>query len=111
TGELARPIAAAAAEIAEGRHGTHFPVDIYQTGSGTSTNMNVNEVIATLCARSGVKVHPNDHVNLGQSSNDTFPTAIHLSAALALQEELIPALEGLARELETKAGEFHGVLK
>lgn len=108
---LAGSIAAAAGEIAAGKHDAHFPVDIYQTGSGTSTNMNVNEVIATLCSRAGTKVHPNDHVNLGQSSNDTFPTAIHLSTALALQEELIPALDDLARSLERKAEEFHPILK
>ena len=108
---LAESIAAAAGEIAAGKHDGHFPVDIYQTGSGTSTNMNVNEVIATLCSRAGVKAHPNDHVNLGQSSNDTFPTAIHLSTAVALQEELIPALDELARALERKAVEFHPVLK
>ncbi|QJE95175.1 class II fumarate hydratase [Luteolibacter luteus] len=108
---LAESIAAAAAEIAAGKHDAQFPVDIYQTGSGTSTNMNVNEVISTLCARSGAKAHPNDHVNLGQSSNDTFPTAIHLSTALALQEELIPALDQLAVSLEQKAEEFHPILK
>ena len=110
-GELAKSIAAAAEEVAAGKHDAHFPVDIYQTGSGTSTNMNVNEVIATLCSRAGMKAHPNDHVNLGQSSNDTFPTAIHLSTALALQEELIPALDELAGSLERKAEEFHHILK
>ncbi len=107
----AEAIAAAAAEIAAGRHDRHFPVDIYQTGSGTSTNMNVNEVIVHLCARQGVKVHANDHVNLGQSSNDSFPTVIHLSAALALKEELIPALDALAGALGAKAREFHDILK
>ncbi|WP_035606997.1 class II fumarate hydratase [Haloferula sp. BvORR071] len=108
---VAEAIAAAAEEIAAGGLERHFPVDIYQTGSGTSTNMNVNEVIVHLCARKGIKVHANDDVNLGQSSNDTFPTAIHLSAALALKEELIPALESLAVVLEAKAREFHGILK
>ena len=108
---LAESIAAAAEEIAAGAHDNHFPVDIYQTGSGTSTNMNVNEVISNLCARAGVKAHPNDHVNLGQSSNDTFPTVIHLATALALREQLIPALEQLAGALEAKAAEFHPVLK
>jgi len=108
---LASAIAAAAEEIAGGMHAGHFPVDVYQTGSGTSTNMNVNEVIAHLCARNGVKVHPNDDVNLGQSSNDTFPTAIHLATALALQEDLIPALDALAEALEQKAEAFHGILK
>jgi fumarate hydratase class II len=109
--DAAQAIATAAEEIAEGRHDGHFPIDIYQTGSGTSTNMNLNEVIAHLCARGGTAVHPNDQVNLGQSSNDTFPTAIHLAAALALKEELIPVLDALAAALEAKAGEFHGVLK
>ncbi|MCW1914410.1 class II fumarate hydratase [Luteolibacter sp. GHJ8] len=109
--EVAGAIAGAAEEIAAGGHARHFPVDIYQTGSGTSTNMNVNEVIAHLCGRDGIKVHPNDQVNLGQSSNDTFPTAIHLATALALKDELIPALDALAAALEAKAGEFHGVLK
>ena len=108
---LAESIAAAAEEIAAGAHDNHFPVDIYQTGSGTSTNMNVNEVISNLCARGGGKAHPNDHVNLGQSSNDTFPTVIHLATALALREQLIPALEQLAGALEAKAAEFHPVLK
>ncbi|WP_367874869.1 class II fumarate hydratase [Luteolibacter sp. Populi] len=107
----AEAIAAAAEEIAGGLHDRHFPVDIYQTGSGTSTNMNLNEVIAHLCEKRGVTVHANDHVNLGQSSNDTFPTAIHLSAALALKENLMPVLEALAAALEAKAEEFHGVLK
>jgi fumarate hydratase class II len=109
--EVAGAIAGAAEEIAAGGHAEHFPVDIYQTGSGTSTNMNVNEVITHLCGRDGMKVHPNDQVNLGQSSNDTFPTAIHLATALALKDELIPALDALAAALEAKAGEFHGVLK
>jgi len=106
-------IAAAADEIAAGRWDDHFPVDIYQTGSGTSTNMNVNEVIVNLVARTGdaVPVHPNDHVNLGQSSNDTFPAAIHISAAIALRNQLVPALEGLAKSLAAKAAEFHDVLK
>ena len=106
--DLAGKIAAAAAEIAGGKHDAQFPVDIYQTGSGTSTNTNVNEVIVNLC---GHQVHPNDHVNLGQSSNDTFPTAIHLSAALEIRNHLIPSLESLAAALEHKAHEFHEVLK
>lgn len=109
--DAAQAIAAAAEEIAGGMHDAQFPVDIYQTGSGTSTNMNVNEVIAHLCARGGTKVHPNDQVNLGQSSNDSFPTAIHLSTALALKDDLIPALDALAAALEAKAAEFHGILK
>ena len=109
--ELANPIAAAAGEIATGAHDAHFPVDLYQTGSGTSSNMNVNEVIVTLCRRAGAAVHPNDHVNLGQSSNDTFPTAIHLASALALRDHLIPAMEALETALAGKAAEFSGVLK
>ena len=105
---LAEKIAAAAAEIAAGAHDGQFPVDVYQTGSGTSTNTNVNEVIAHRC---GTPVHPNDHVNLGQSSNDTFPTAIHLSAAAEIQTRLVPALENLAGSLAVKSREFHEVLK
>ncbi len=105
---LAGKIASAAAEIAAGKHDAQFPVDIYQTGSGTSTNTNVNEVTVGLCDHS---VHPNDHVNLGQSSNDTFPTAIHLATATELRHRLIPALEALASSLNGKAEEFHGVLK
>ncbi len=107
----AEAIAEAAEEVAAGKHDAHFPIDIYQTGSGTSTNMNVNEVIATLCAARGRKVHPNDHVNLGQSSNDTFPTAIHLAAAVALRESLGPALGELAAALGRKAEDFREVLK
>lgn len=110
--DLADAIAAAAKEISEGKHDGHFPVDVYQTGSGTSTNMNANEVIATLCHQRGFPaVHPNDHVNLGQSSNDTFPTSIHLAACLQLRENLIPALEILLKSLTKKAVEFHPVLK
>jgi fumarate hydratase class II len=108
---LAAKIATAAAEIAAGRHDADFPVDLYQTGSGTSTNMNANEVIATLCRRAGAEVHPNDHVNLGQSSNDSFPTAIHLAAARALHEELIPAMHGLEEALARKSAEFSSLLK
>ena len=109
--DLADAIAAAAREVSEGKHDAHFPVDVYQTGSGTSTNMNANEVIATLCRRSGTDVHPNDHVNLGQSSNDTFPTALHLAACLQLRDTLIPALETLQKSLKKKTEEFHDVLK
>ncbi len=106
--ELAGKIAKAAGEIAAGKHDAQFPVDIYQTGSGTSTNTNVNEVIAHLC---GPLVHPNDHINLGQSSNDTFPTAIHLAAASEIRHRLVPALAKLALALDDKAREFHDVLK
>lgn len=108
---LAEKIATAAKEIADGKHDAHFPVDIYQTGSGTSTNMNANEVIASLCASAGTKVHPNDHVNLGQSSNDTFPTAMHVAAAVEMKSLLLPELKKLAHVLETKSEEFHGVFK
>ncbi len=90
----------------------HFPIDVFQTGSGTSTNMNANEVIATLAARRlGRPVSPNDHVNHGQSSNDVIPTAIHASAALALEQQLLPALEHLARTIEAKAASLAGVCK
>ncbi|HYM13739.1 MAG TPA: lyase family protein, partial [Bryobacterales bacterium] len=83
----------AAQEVEEGLHDAHFPLDIFQTGSGTSTNMNANEVIATLAAKKlGRKVHPNDHVNMSQSSNDVIPTAIHVSAALEVSGSLAPAL-------------------
>ncbi len=109
--ELAGKIAEAATEIADGKHDAQFPVDIYQTGSGTSTNTNVNEVIVNRCAQLGATVHPNDHVNLCQSSNDTFPTAIHLAAALEIRNHLIHSLESLAAALEHKARDFHGVLK
>lgn len=109
--ELAEPIAAAAREVAGGKHDAHFPVDVYQTGSGTSTNMNANEVIATLCRQAGHEVHPNGHVNLGQSSNDTFPTAIHIAACMELRDTLIPALEGLKKSLSAKTAEFHHILK
>jgi len=108
---LAAKIADAATEIADGKHDAQFPVDIYQTGSGTSTNTNVNEVIVHRCAQLGATVHPNDHVNLGQSSNDTFPTAIHLAAAFEIRNHLIHSLESLATALEHKAREFHEVLK
>lgn len=109
--EPAEAIAAAAREVADGKHDAHFPVDVYQTGSGTSTNMNANEVIATLCRHAGHEVHPNDHVNLGQSSNDTFPTAIHIAACMELRGTLVPALELLEKSLSAKAAEFHHVLK
>jgi fumarate hydratase, class II len=110
--ELAGAIREAAAAIAEGRHYEHFPVDVFQTGSGTSSNMNANEVIATLATRlAGRPVHPNDHVNMGQSSNDVIPTAIHVSAALQLDSALLPALEHLAATIEAKASECHDVIK
>ncbi|GAA2129101.1 class II fumarate hydratase [Nocardioides bigeumensis] len=111
TEEQARAIAAAADEVAAGTHDAHFPLDVFQTGSGTSSNMNANEVIASLARRSGVDVHPNDHVNASQSSNDTFPTAIHVAATLAVVEDLLPSLDVLRASLAAKAGEFADVVK
>ena len=94
--DIAKAIATAATEIAEGQYREQFPVDVFQTGSGTSSNMNANEVIATLASgQLGTPVHPNDHVNCSQSSNDVIPTAIHVSAELALEDSLLPALEEL----------------
>ena len=108
----AAAVEAAAAEVAEGLHDDQFVLDVFQTGSGTSTNTNANEVIANRAARlSGEAVHPNDHVNFGQSSNDVIPAAIHVAASSAVREDLIPALEGLARSLEAKAVEFADVVK
>ena len=115
--ERARAIEAAAEEVAQGLYDGDFPVDIYQTGSGTSSNMNINEVIATLASRalagagSETSVHPNDHVNASQSSNDVFPTSVHVAAASALTKDLVPALEHLAASLERKADEFKTVVK
>ena len=109
---LAEAISAAAAEVVAGQHADQFPVDVFQTGSGTSSNMNLNEVLATLAGeRSGKPVHPNDHVNASQSSNDVFPTAIHLAAAGAVTADLLPALDHLARALERKATAFADVVK
>ena len=105
---VARRIAKAAAEVAAGKHDDQFPIDVFQTGSGTSSNMNANEVIATLA---GEGVHANDHVNLGQSSNDVFPSAVHLAALEATTRELLPALAGLERALTAKARRFHGIVK
>ncbi|GAA4809372.1 class II fumarate hydratase [Nocardioides caeni] len=104
-------ILAAADEVAAGDHDGQFPIDVFQTGSGTSSNMNANEVIATLAAREGVEVHPNDHVNASQSSNDTFPTAIHVAAASSVVDDLLPAIDVLATSLEARAGEFAGLVK
>jgi fumarate hydratase class II len=111
--ELAEAIAAAAAEVADGRHNAHFPVDTFQTGSGTSSNMNANEVIATLASRrlDGRDVHPNDHVNASQSSNDVFPSAIHLAATEAVSHDVIPALAHLLSTLDAKGTEFDSVVK
>jgi fumarate hydratase class II len=109
---VAAAIREAAAAVADGRHDDQFPVDVFQTGSGTSTNMNANEVIATLASRiAGAPVHPNDHVNMGQSSNDVIPTAIHLSAALAVERELLPALDHLAGVIEKKATACRDIVK
>jgi fumarate hydratase class II len=109
---LAVSIEAAAAEVAEGRHDVHFPLDVFQTGSGTSTNMNANEVIAALATdRLGKTVHPNDHVNMGQSSNDVIPTTIHVSATLAVRRDLAPALERLCAVIAAKERELSGQVK
>ncbi|MEA2619740.1 MAG: fumarate hydratase, class [Chloroflexota bacterium] len=112
--DVANAIAAAAASVVDGDHDEQFPIDIYQTGSGTSTNTNMNEVIAHLAARrlgGDRKVHPNDDVNRSQSSNDTIPTALQLSAAMAIEDELLPALERLHTALVAKEQEFWPVVK
>ncbi len=110
--DVARAVSDAAAQVVAGHHDDQFPVDVFQTGSGTSTNMNVNEVIATLATRAlGATVHPNDHVNASQSSNDTFPTSLHLAATDAVVNDLVPALEHLAQSLQRKADEYVDVVK
>ena len=109
--ERVAAIVDAARSVAAGEHDDAFPIDVFQTGSGTSSNMNANEVIASLAAGAGVEVHPNDHVNASQSSNDTFPTAIHVAAALAVTEDLLPALAVLEASLGAKAEEFAGLVK
>jgi fumarate hydratase class II len=110
--KLAHAVDLAAAEVAAGRHDAQFPIDVFQTGSGTSSNMNANEVIAALASRrAGSPVHPNDHVNMGQSSNDSIPTAIHVSAALMVKRELVPALTHLAAVLQAKEREVGAVVK
>jgi fumarate hydratase class II len=119
--KLARAIIAAAEDVAAGHHDNQFPVDIYQTGSGTSTNTNANEVIANLANQQlghgvGAKgkegaVHPNDHVNMGQSSNDTFPAAMHVAATVAIARDLIPALQRLHKDLAAKATEWDKIVK
>src|ERR687890_876617 len=106
--ELAERIAAAGDEVAAGEHDAQFPIDVFQTGSGTSSNMNANEVIATLA---GDGVHPNDHVNMGQSSNDVFPSAVHLAALDEATNTLLPALERLERAFAAKAEEFQDIVK
>jgi len=113
-GSVARAVAAAASEVADGAHDADFPIDVYQTGSGTSTNTNANEVVATLASRrlgDGTRVHPNDDVNRCQSSNDVIPTALQLSAALAIEDELLPALERLHTALVAKEQEFWPIVK
>ena len=110
--DMAKAIHDAAAEVARGRYDDQFPIDVFQTGSGTSSNMNANEVIATLASRAlGRPVHPNDHVNASQSSNDVFPSAIHLAAARLVTGSLLPALDHLADTLQEKAFEFAEVVK
>ncbi|MDP6205794.1 MAG: class II fumarate hydratase, partial [SAR324 cluster bacterium] len=113
--EVAASIQSAAQEVIEGKLDEHFPIDIYQTGSGTSSNMNANEVIANrasqLSAEKNLKVHPNDHVNCGQSSNDTFPTAIRIAAVMETQADLIPALKELIKAFQDKGSEYAHVVK
>ncbi|WP_018297471.1 class II fumarate hydratase [Corynebacterium lubricantis] len=104
-------IIAAGKEIAEGVHDDQFPIDVFQTGSGTSSNMNTNEVIASLAKQKGVEIHPNDDVNMGQSSNDTFPTATHVAATEAAVNDLIPGLKVLQESLQNKANEWKEVVK
>jgi fumarate hydratase class II len=114
---LAEAIATAAGEVVAGQHDDHFPLPVWQTGSGTQTNMNVNEVIANRAgellghARGSRTVHPNDHVNRGQSSNDVFPTAMHVALALALAHDLLPSLEGLRATLSRKSQAFESIVK
>src|SRR5262245_40289032 len=117
-GTLATPIARAAEEVMEGKLDEHFPIDIFQTGSGTSTNMNANEVIANRCSQLAGKplgsrdpVDPNNHVNMGQSSNDVIPTAIHVAVAERLRKFVVPALEKLHAAFERKAMEFWDMIK
>lgn len=110
--DVAAAIVHAADEVITGKHDEHFPIDVFQTGSGTSSNMNTNEVLATLASRElGRDVHPNDHVNASQSSNDVFPTSVHVAATEALIHDLKPALDHLAQSLETKAEAFAHVVK
>src|SRR5689334_11353201 len=109
---MSKAIIEAALSVSRGEHASQFPLDVYQTGSGTSTNMNANEVIATLASRSlGARVHANDHVNMCQSSNDCIPSAIHVSAVLAVRRQLLPALESLAGILRDKEAAWSTVLK
>src|SRR4029453_14258780 len=110
--DLAKAIATAAAQVSSGGYDDQFPIDVFQTGSGTSSNMNANEVIASLAARElGRAVHPNDHVNASQSSNDVFPSSIHLAATELVSRDLIPALAHLMSTLDAKGTEFDSVVK
>lgn len=109
--EKADAIIAAAREIAGNEHDDQFPIDVFQTGSGTSSNMNTNEVIASIAHNNGVEIHPNDHVNMGQSSNDTFPTATHVAATESAVNHLIPALKVLHDSLDKKAHEWEEIVK
>ena len=110
--DIAAAVESAALEVAEGGHYAEFPIDVFQTGSGTSSNMNANEVVARLATtRLGRAVHPNDHVNMGQSSNDVVPTAIHVSAAIGLRQDLLPSLKYLAEVIEKKAKECRHFVK
>jgi fumarate hydratase class II len=109
--ERARAIDAAAAKIIAGEHADQFPIDIFQTGSGTSSNMNMNEVIATLAADSDLEIDPNDHVNMGQSSNDVFPSAIHVAACLVVHEHLLGSIQTLETALESRIAELGDTIK
>lgn len=109
--EQGNAIISAGKEIAEGKHDAEFPIDVFQTGSGTSSNMNTNEVIASIAQRNGVEIHPNDHVNMGQSSNDTFPTATHVATTEAAVKDLLPALKQLRTSLANKSSEWDSVVK
>jgi fumarate hydratase class II len=112
TSDKAVAIQKSALQVSAGDHDEHFPIDVFQTGSGTSSNMNANEVIATLATEVlGSEVHPNDHVNMSQSSNDVIPTCVHVSAAIGIQDKLLPALKHLSAALEKKARETDGVVK
>src|SRR5690242_7705751 len=107
-GDLAERIADAGRAVAEGQHDDQFPIDVFQTGSGTSSNMNANEVLANLA---GEGAHPNDHVNMGQSSNDVFPSAVHLAALDEATNRLLPALEALEASFQAKADAFKDIVK
>ncbi|MDH3435280.1 MAG: lyase family protein, partial [Gammaproteobacteria bacterium] len=110
--DVAMAIQKASLQVAKGDFDEHFPIDVFQTGSGTSSNMNANEVIAHLASADlGAEVHPNDHVNMSQSSNDAIPTCVHVSAAIAIHEHLLPALRHLSAALEKKSDEVGDIVK